>query len=105
MKNTLNILVVLNKDRFNNAFRKKNMKYLKRFFYFYLIIFIFTCILILWYSFPGFFLILFVPFIGTTYTPYEYFKIEFLIKFVEFHLLFIFTCLFTILVFVWYGLL
>lgn len=100
MKNALNILTIIHKDMIEKVVREEDKKYLKRFFYIYLIFFIFSCILLLWTFYPFFCFFVFLPFLIAFNPIFENYKIGLkLIKFKEFHLLFIFSCVFSIFIF------
>ncbi len=102
MMKSLNILTIVHENVIEKIKREEELKILKKFRHIYLAYFIFTCILLLWTRFPGFFLILFFPF-AIAFNPLfgNYEKGFILLKFKEFYLMFLFSCLFSILILIW----
>jgi hypothetical protein len=103
MINTFNILTIVHKDIIEKIKREEEQKILRKFRYLYLIFFIFACMLIIWTGFPGFLFFVFFPFVIVFNPLFENYKSGFiLIKFKEFYLIFLFTCIFSIIIFMFF---
>ena len=102
----LDILGIIHKGvviKPNKEELKKELEVLKSFRYLYLIFFIFGCVITFWTNCPPCLVFIFLPFVGVFSPVAKRFKDGFiLIKYKEFYLLLLFSCIFSIFVFMLY---
>ncbi|MCQ2977833.1 MAG: hypothetical protein MJ232_07460, partial [archaeon] len=98
-----NILTIVHKssiEKVKEEDLKKGLEKIKGFIYLYLVFFIFSCIFLFWTKWPPCLFFMFLPFVGVFSPVGKKFKEGFvLIRFKEFYFLLLFSCIFSIFVF------